>query len=385
MACRKCGSGWKTIHGADRASCPECCKQARCRARQQGLIDAGLPQQKECDHCGESFQVATPSEKAKSRYCSGECKKKARLLWSREYQRAVAAGVRVPKAMKGRTIVACITCGNKLRRGQKKYCCNACFVKARSDGMQEWDRSPSIEAAKNRPSNVSQSPLLYQARRGRSERMSFLMKAALVWSSLGEPSNNVKASRMAAERTFARFVSRIPKMITCKTCGNDCIRPARWKLPHCSWECAKKDYTEATCMLCSKPMKVHFVGGRCSAASMELRKRNPVCTKCLLNANKGGDFRKRCRKFGVPYDPKVKRASVFKRDGYRCHICKKKTLRKYVMSGGRAHPRSPTVDHHPYPLSAGIKGHEWDNVRCACLKCNVRKGAAWSGQRLLFS
>jgi 5-methylcytosine-specific restriction endonuclease McrA len=86
----------------------------------------------------------------------------------------------------------------------------------------------------------------------------------------------------------------------------------------------------------------------------------------------------------VPYDASVKPHLVFERDGYRCHICKKKALPKYIAVNGRAHPRSPTVDHHPYPLSAGVKGHEWDNVRCACWLCNVRKGAAWSGQRVLF-
>lgn len=379
MACRKCGSAWTTIKGADRASCPECCKNSRFWARQRGLIDGDSPQQKECNHCGESFQATTPSEKAKSKYCSDECRKKARSLWSREYRRAVSAGDRAPKTMEGRVIAACLACGNKLGKGQKKYCSNACFVKARSDGIQEWDRSAIDEAARKRPSNVCESPEAYATRAGMKDRQAFLrnferMRRRRLRKQAGPPV-------AIAAKTFAFFVRHIPKVLSCKLCGVQCIKPAYWRLPHCSWECARKDCIDAVCTCCTRPMKIHFIGG-----NVEARKAKPVCNRCVLKRHKKlcGDFRKRCGRFGVAYDPKVTRPAVFVRDRYRCHICKKKTLMKYVVRGGRAHPRSPTVDHHPYPLSAGIKGHEWDNVRCACLKCNVRKGAAWSGQRLLF-
>lgn len=346
MACRKCGSSWTTIKGADRASCPECCKQARCRARQQGLIDAGSPQQRECNHCGRAFQVATPSEKSKSRYCSGECKKKARLLWSREYQRAVAAGVRAPKAMKGRAIVACLTCGNKLRNGQKKYCCNACFVKARSDGIQEWDRSAIDEAARKRPSNVSQSPWRYVPNECATNARVFLRRVSSLW----------KAAAVLHD---------------CKNCGRLCLNGSQTV---CSLRCGKRLKATTACSDCGEP----FV-----YSALYKRKRCKLCSRRHKHKSKNmlaGNHRKRCRKNGVPFDPSIKTRDVCARDNYTCHICKRKVLPAFTKKGSVVHPRSPTVDHHPYPLSAGIMGHTWDNVRCACFECNWKKGAEWSGQ-----
>jgi 5-methylcytosine-specific restriction endonuclease McrA len=63
-----------------------------------------------------------------------------------------------------------------------------------------------------------------------------------------------------------------------------------------------------------------------------------------------------------------------------CHVCKRRTLAVFTMKDRVVHPRSPTVDHHPYPLAAGVLGHVWANVRCACFECNWKKGAQWSGQ-----
>jgi HNH endonuclease len=57
---------------------------------------------------------------------------------------------------------------------------------------------------------------------------------------------------------------------------------------------------------------------------------------------------------------------VFRRDGYRCQICKRKTHGKFP------HPRSPTVD-HIVPLAQG-GDHSYLNVQCACFECNWKKG-----------
>ena len=114
--------------------------------------------------------------------------------------------------------------------------------------------------------------------------------------------------------------------------------------------------------------------------------RKPLCSRCRRKreAEKKNQLasnnRKRCRKYGVPYDPKLKSKWIFERDGYKCHICGCKTRPDLKHT----HPRYPTVD-HVVPLSAGIYGHVESNVRCACSDCNTRKGVEWDRQLRLFA
>lgn len=345
MACRRCGSDWKTIHGADTASCPSCCKLQRCRARKKGRLPSNLTESRQCQYCGGPFQVATPSEKARSKYCSDECRKKARLLWSREYQRAVAAGDRAPKATEGRLITNCLACNTKLKSGQYKYCSNACFVQARSDGIQSWDRSKTDAAACARPSNVSQSP----------------------W-------RHVPNECITNARVFLRRVSLLRKSAAilhdCKNCGRLCLNGSKTV---CSNRCGRKLKVNSTCTDCGESFahSVLHKRRRCKQCSRQRKHKY----KNRLSANN----RKRCRKFGVPFDPSIKARDVCARDNHICHICRRKVLPVFTKKGSVVHPRSPSVD-HLIPLSAGIKGHTWDNVRCACFECNWKKGAEWSGQ-----
>lgn len=76
------------------------------------------------------------------------------------------------------------------------------------------------------------------------------------------------------------------------------------------------------------------------------------------------------------YIEDVSPAKVFQRDGYRCHICRRKTTPAKVVP----HPRAPTVD-HLIPLSLG-GAHEMANVATACFLCNCTKGATGSGDQL---
>jgi 5-methylcytosine-specific restriction endonuclease McrA len=105
-----------------------------------------------------------------------------------------------------------------------------------------------------------------------------------------------------------------------------------------------------------------------------------VCDACNTHR---GDFRSRARMYGVAYED-VDRLEVFMRDGWRCQLCGKKTLRKAMRSKktGRLHPRSPSIDHIK-PLSRG-GDHVEANCQCACLSCNVRKHNRLMGQSRLF-
>lgn len=60
-------------------------------------------------------------------------------------------------------------------------------------------------------------------------------------------------------------------------------------------------------------------------------------------------------------DVKFSRHNIYVRDGNRCQYC------------GRRFPTSELSLDHVTPLSRG--GHtSWENIVCACLPCNVRKG-----------
>lgn len=72
----------------------------------------------------------------------------------------------------------------------------------------------------------------------------------------------------------------------------------------------------------------------------------------------------------------VIRWRIFKRDRYRCHICKRKT----DASKAVPHPRAPTID-HLIPIALGGR-HEPANVACACFQCNSAKSHHLAGDQL---
>lgn len=114
---------------------------------------------------------------------------------------------------------------------------------------------------------------------------------------------------------------------------------------------------EDKCLYCGRPLNTK-------------RRTQKFCSRTCRNSANPGDDRKRCRRYGVYYDPDVKREQVFERDGYICQICGIKCDINDLGwgSNGATHP---TID-HIIPLSKGGT-HTWDNVQCACGLCNSRK------------
>lgn len=172
----------------------------------------------------------------------------------------------------------------------------------------------------------------------------------------------------------------------CIQCNSQFIPDPRRDAKFCSITCAKAWTRIAPCNTCGQDVVLRGVG-RSAKSRLERRE----CRKCLAKrwrkeTPKGRacagkcEHRKRCRKHGVRYDSSVKPAKVFERDNYVCHVCKRKTLKSFRWNDGKPDHRSPTIDHYPYPLSAGVCGHEWHNVRCCCWGCNTKKGARWSRQ-----
>lgn len=167
---------------------------------------------------------------------------------------------------------------------------------------------------------------------------------------------------------------------TCRHCGVKLSRDARASRHFCGRQCANSYSTIRSCVDCGTEISCRAVGRPRQRCTRCVRRKawRSACVKLRSN------HRKRCRLYNVPFDPRVKAELVFRRDKYVCHICKRRTLRAFAFDCGAPNPLSPTIDHHPYPLCLGIRGHEWDNVKCACWLCNVRKSRSWDGQNLLF-
>lgn len=96
------------------------------------------------------------------------------------------------------------------------------------------------------------------------------------------------------------------------------------------------------------------------------------CSKECKNHKKRykASIRKRCREYGVYYDPSVTREKVIKRDNGVCQICGK-TCDPSDLRWGFSGPDFPTLDHIVALANGGT--HTWGNVQCACGQCNSYK------------
>lgn len=78
---------------------------------------------------------------------------------------------------------------------------------------------------------------------------------------------------------------------------------------------------------------------------------------------------------------KIDPIEVFRRDGWKCHICGKDTP---MSLRGSFEEMAPELD-HIVPISKG-GAHTWSNVACACRRCNGIKSNRPLGQiRLMFA
>jgi hypothetical protein len=87
---------------------------------------------------------------------------------------------------------------------------------------------------------------------------------------------------------------------------------------------------------------------------------------------RAGGHRARLRKYGLVDDPTVNVAALRERDGEHCYLCSRQmSFKRYRM--GNYNPRRASMD-HVIPL-ARDGWHAMDNVKLACLRCNIRKNA----------
>jgi hypothetical protein len=169
--------------------------------------------------------------------------------------------------------------------------------------------------------------------------------------------------------------------VECKQCGKRFYRSPSCTQQHCSRLCLHASLrTWHTCLHCGKEFsrrkyrsndKRQYCRMQCywDAHGMD----GSVAAR--LKGRWAGNTRKRCRKAGVPYDPSITITKVAERDAYQCQICMRQCNRSWLVrkSTRKPHPLNRTID-HIVPIVAGVHGHEWHNVQCACVSCNLKKG-----------
>ena len=117
-----------------------------------------------------------------------------------------------------------------------------------------------------------------------------------------------------------------------------------------------------------------IVCAECGKEFATSRTAKRICNRCAQK-NNNGHHEHRAKRKGSPYVYGIKPEQVFKRDHWRCQLCGCKTPQRLR---GKNQPTSPEVD-HIIPIARG-GGHTWDNVQCACRKCNIDKRAVIRGQ-----
>lgn len=179
--------------------------------------------------------------------------------------------------------------------------------------------------------------------------------------------------------------ARTSVQASCRLCNKVFDTTTHGKRAYCSSECKAqairaRNYAVSLvrgarpAIVCANPKcGVEFlpeVGLRqvahCSPACRMQRKRSQ---------QSGSTYSRRARKYGVRYEH-VNRLAVFEEDGWRCYLCGEATPRELM---GTTHDLAPELE-HVVPLSLG-GAHARSNVRCACRRCNLNKGAKVPGGR----
>jgi hypothetical protein len=194
---------------------------------------------------------------------------------------------------------------------------------------------------------------------------------------------NKRDSRVIAIDKLCKLLARIKD---CVVCGKRQIRQSNSLASTCSRECdleygrrkSKEKLrryrplllTSKICASCNKEFSITYVHSHLKQI---------YCPVCVKRRNKrNGSQEQRARRAGVVYQYVIKE-KVFERDGWRCHLCGRKTPMKLM---GTYDNRAPELD-HIIPL--GCKGsHVYENVKCCCRECNGNKGAIPLGQPMLF-
>lgn len=351
-----------------------------------------------CKVCGCAMHALT--SKNVRRRCEA-CKREWHRLYSRKRRHGTIAD----------PVNLCRVCGKEVpyerRTGQQRQHCENCVL------PKPWVRKL--------PKSCEHCGNVFMARQARnkycskecqySAKRTTPLRRARECDNCGKQYIPCKLGSLArAGQTTPRFCSRIcagkagayghgrkPKQFLpdiCRCCETEFVRKTgRHSKIFCSAECrqqyalrrikqSEQTYAPRPCSVCSVLFVPRTPRAKvCSDECKKERKRQIIkAARAKRRKLYGNKYRNRARHFGVEYEP-VNVKAVFERDNWRCQICGSKTPAKLRGSGSE---RAPELDHR-IPMALGGP-HTYENVQCACRKCNHSKNAKHvSGQIPLFA
>ena len=342
MSCLKCKSDWVTATGKSCASCPKCCKIARCKARKEGRWSEGC-KPRDCVQCGKTFTPEITRQNAST--CGDECKKKHRKEWTRKNMREYRKGIRKCVQVHGTPMPLCVNCGVKEVKSRKHdHCSRKCFQESKLKGLIECD-------------NTGQQ--LGHIRKCRAQGLP--MPSLVMYSAIQDAMDSQL-------KNVADLWNALNCWRPCLHCGGPLPEHSRDFTMFCCIPCSASYPHEVQCGTCEKTFTKIGMQGR----------RRPLCRACKrkqINKTRrayGKNIRDRAIRFGVERVP-YNRDDIFNRDCWRCQLCRCDLLHKWTYNKTTLvpHPRNATIDHIT-PMSKGGADAEW-NVQACCLTCNGKK------------
>ncbi len=183
-------------------------------------------------------------------------------------------------------------------------------------------------------------------------------------------------------KVFINPVSTLYQL-ECEMCGGKFV--SRYKRKHCNRECElEAQRIRSREIYYSKDGVNQWKECRECGDTFEVSThyRNHCSDKCIAISKKRnrkkhrtGTHRKRAMKYGVKYDSTVTLSAVKNRDGRRCLLCGRKTLKN--NRSGYYH-KNAAIGHIVAMCNGG--DHLMNNVQLECAECNVNKGSMDYGQ-----
>jgi hypothetical protein len=112
------------------------------------------------------------------------------------------------------------------------------------------------------------------------------------------------------------------------------------------------------------------------------RKSSRKARRSAGDASIATSLRKRCKNFGVTFDPACTREAVLKRDKWVCQKCRILCNKEYLMDAETKSIdwRNAEHDHIIAVSTKGSPGNVFENSQCLCRRCNLAKSNKSEGQ-----
>lgn len=295
----------------------------------------------QCPECGTAFVPYKQGSRVPRKYCSSEC---AKIAGPRTHQVSISEGRARVAGRKLTPRGLCLYCGQPVQSLNAQYCSHQCAMKARI----------LINDVICKHCGVTFKPKKSAETTFCSRECAFAYKRANA-----QPDPEPKICLICGKQTPSRREAY---------CSSEC-RKEQARRDARALSVSKKVLRERACKECGTLFTPEYGNKRRAFCSVE-------CSHKY--GSRVGKGTRRARIHSVIYES-VDPIKVFKRDGWRCHICGDIAPQQLR---GTYDDLAPELDHIK-PVSKG-GAHTYANTACAHRKCNQDKSDRVYGQLSLL-